>query len=398
MNSKVNMTFQVAVATVLAISHSQGQGEAAAENDFGYQIYVLRQQVHRQESRIQNLEHQLATIRALTTSGDTRKTAPATAPYPVVALKPDTTPTHPPQTAGAKTHTIRRGETLSKIARDYRVNMALLVEANHLTSPDHLRTGQQLIIPSSKTPEPRPVTTAYADPTTAPPQPTTSTALNHEIQGGETLFSIARKYRVDAREIQALNGIANPAQIWPGQIIRISGIPPTPKNSTGASTRTVAAKTPVVTPPKNRPTVTAGKHKHSVRPGDTLGSIARKYRIKLASLQELNGIVDANNIHIGQTLSLPTTAKVAKNISPKKTVTREKTIVKKTPKKEEKRPPVNNLGVSDYYGYTVEKGDTVESVAKFFDTSSKKLRQINDLPSGAQFRPGDEILIPSWQS
>ena len=49
------------------------------------------------------------------------------------------------------THTVRSGESISRIATRYRVTRAALIQANQLVKPDALRSGQRLTVPS-KTP------------------------------------------------------------------------------------------------------------------------------------------------------------------------------------------------------------------------------------------------------
>ena len=44
-------------------------------------------------------------------------------------------------------HEVQTGETLSAIAAAYKVSVKVIVEANNLEDPDHLRKGQKLFIP-----------------------------------------------------------------------------------------------------------------------------------------------------------------------------------------------------------------------------------------------------------
>lgn len=44
-------------------------------------------------------------------------------------------------------HVVRQGETLSEIAREYRVSSAAIIQANNLENPNALRIGQELFIP-----------------------------------------------------------------------------------------------------------------------------------------------------------------------------------------------------------------------------------------------------------
>ncbi len=44
-------------------------------------------------------------------------------------------------------HVVKQGQTLSEIAREYRVSSAAIIKANNLSNPDNLRVGQTLFIP-----------------------------------------------------------------------------------------------------------------------------------------------------------------------------------------------------------------------------------------------------------
>jgi LysM repeat protein len=84
-------------------------------------------------------------------------TEPAdTAPPPTSTPRATATPS-----AESVLHTVKRGESLSGIAKAYGVTMQSIVEANDIDDPNRIVTGQQLIIPSPKqTPTPRPTSTA----------------------------------------------------------------------------------------------------------------------------------------------------------------------------------------------------------------------------------------------
>ena len=50
-------------------------------------------------------------------------------------------------TAYGYEHTVQAGETLSEIAKEYRVSIRAIINANRLASPDELRVGEKLFIP-----------------------------------------------------------------------------------------------------------------------------------------------------------------------------------------------------------------------------------------------------------
>lgn len=114
-------------------------------------------------------------------------------------------------------HSVRRGETLSSIARKLKVRRADLAEANSLTLRSRVKAGQQLIIPRAPTTllalrpenpapetvlaESRPVVTqktVAAD--SADPQ-----RIVHRVKRGDTLFSIAKLYNTSIASLKTWN-------------------------------------------------------------------------------------------------------------------------------------------------------------------------------------------------
>lgn len=126
----------------------------------------------------------------------------------------------------ARQHTVVQGETLSLIARKYGVNVEDLVAVNKIKNPDIIFPGQVLLLADP----------APADKTAA----TTSPAhrLVHEIQRGDTVWDLARKYGVEMGQIIAVNGISDPRKLEIGRKLVI----PAKKEAVASTTRLVAAR------------------------------------------------------------------------------------------------------------------------------------------------------------
>jgi LysM repeat protein len=103
-------------------------------------------------------------------------------------------------------HVVKRGETLSRIARRYGVSVAAIVQANELRDPNRIYPGQMLCIPES------------------PP----TCRVIHVVRRGETLSAIARHYGVRVADIVRANGIRNPNRIFPGQRLCIPAVVSSP--------------------------------------------------------------------------------------------------------------------------------------------------------------------------
>jgi membrane-bound lytic murein transglycosylase D len=102
-------------------------------------------------------------------------------------------------------HTVRRGETVSAIARKYKITQSDLRLANDLTTRSRIRVNQALMIPhrtASGLPSTAAVRTASA---AASATVVTTAPTSYRVQRGDTLFSIARRFSTTVEEIKRRN-------------------------------------------------------------------------------------------------------------------------------------------------------------------------------------------------
>jgi membrane-bound lytic murein transglycosylase D len=139
----------------------------------------------------------------------------------------------PGELAPLRWHTVKKGETISTIARKLRVSRSDLAEANYLSIRSRVNTGQRLIIPRAPelllakrtdTPAPPVETKANAMVATAHVTPHAETSdqakLYHRVKRGDTLFGIARLYKTTVAALKTWNKISGSA-IVPGQRLTI---------------------------------------------------------------------------------------------------------------------------------------------------------------------------------
>ena len=116
----------------------------------------------------------------------------------------------------------------------------------------------------------------------------------------------------------------------------------------------------------NKNTKNSRYKSYTVQHGDTLYSIARKFKVSMGDLTKLNNI-KGNLIHPGDTIKVP-------NLS----------YVEKAKKAVEK----NNKSV-----YRVRRGDTLRSIARKFNMKVEDIRRLNSFKKGKILKVGSEINV-----
>jgi membrane-bound lytic murein transglycosylase D len=110
-------------------------------------------------------------------------------------------------------HRIARGETLGGIARRYGVSVAALKRANHLHG--HLiRAGRKLLIPG------RLETNPVAQLELSDASSDTASRIQHRVVKGDSLYLIARRYKVSIKQLRGWNDIQGKL-IKPGQELTV---------------------------------------------------------------------------------------------------------------------------------------------------------------------------------
>ena len=107
--------------------------------------------------------------------------------------------------SNAVTHRVRSGESLSVIARRYRVSVKDLQRWNNISDPRKLRAGTTITVFNSP----------------AQQRQATSGTVKYVVRRGDSLWSIARKYNVRVAELKSWNSLGSNSMIQPGQSIRI---------------------------------------------------------------------------------------------------------------------------------------------------------------------------------
>ena len=253
------------------------------------------------------------------------------------------------------TYTVRRGDTLGKIARRYGTTVAALKDVNGLRGST-IRTGQTLHVPvpyetyagatdapagasqPARSPAATPVVEASMEiPTPAATPPSTSgTRVRYRVRRGDNLTGIARKYGVTVAALQRWNDLAG-SRINAGQTLTIY-----PGGNAPPGTTTTTATTT-----------------HKVRRGENLTKIAKKYGVTVADLRRWNGL-RGDHLRVGQRLKVKASAA--------------------------------SSGGGRWISYTVKRGDNLTKIAKKYGATTAELRKWNALRTDA-LRAGQRLAV-----
>lgn len=122
--------------------------------------------------------------------------------------------------------------------------------------------------------------------------------VTHKVQSGESLYSIARRYNVDMAELSRANNLRG-NNIHPGQVLHVSG-----GSNQQAANRHADNKPNSRNERGNERNGRNGRQQtvsHTVRSGDTLQSIARRYNTSVADIKRSNNLGNSV-LHPGQKL------------------------------------------------------------------------------------------------
>ena len=176
-------------------------------------------------------------------------------------------------------HHAKSGETLTRIAKRYGVSLSALRGFNPEFGGRAPRPGEVVRIPGQA----RLAGWIGEDRRIVEPAGSGST---HRVRRGETLGRLALRYRVSTAKLRAWNNLGPKSILRVGQVLRVS-----PGAAARHPARSVAA---------------AAKSKvHIVRAGETLTSLARRYKVSLQALRTANSLPAGRPLLAGQRLTIP---------------------------------------------------------------------------------------------
>lgn len=219
-------------------------------------------------------------------------------------------PYTPPEDLITNTYVVQKGDTLYSIANKLGTTVSELKKENNLTS-NTLQIGEVLRVPTKE---------IYEEEENI-----------YIVKKGDTLYSIAMANNTTVDELKKANNLTSNI-LSTGQLLKI-------------------------------PSALLPESTYIVKKGDSLYSIANKYNTTVDELKRINNLT-SNILSIGQILKLPSDK--ANNVE-----NEENTI-----------------------SYTVQKGDSLYSIARKYDTTIDRIKDLNNLTTNL-LSIGQVLLIPT---
>lgn len=261
--------------------------------------------------------------------------------------------------AAFDTYIIQSGDSLYSIAQRFNTTVETLMAANSISGDGRIIAGHALLVPAAEE--------AQVD--------------IYEVQPGDSLFSISRRFSTTVGILQGLNELGDSSEIVAGQTIAVPSLDESryevyvvasedsllsiaerfqsdvselmSLNGIADERDLVEGQTILV--PRIDYARFAG---HIVQPGDTLFDISRLYNTTVAQLRSLNDFAGGSYLEVGRRIIVPRV---------------DETFLER---------------------YIVQSGDSLYSIAKRFDVELPVLQELNQLADSREIRVDQALLVP----
>jgi len=255
------------------------------------------------------------------------------------------------------------------------------------------------IMPPTKEPSP------VVEKTTLPPPPpvdlgpvakeSPAAPKTYVVQSGDSLSKIAHKAGVSQRELMELNGIKNANLLRIGQKLTLPGY--SKELSAGATAKSTGKKAASgkKSTGKAAAEAVAGAGSYVVKAGDSLGKIAKHNGVKISALREANHLT-GDQIRVGQKLVIPgKAAPEAAAPAASEVAAASNMAAPVAPAGSEAVTAPAPAAPSALLDYTVQDGETLDSIAKMFMVKKEDIMKANGATDAAQIKSGMRIKIPA---
>ena len=228
-----------------------------------------------------------------------------------------------------KYHRVRKGETLSNIAKRYGVKIKDIRYANRLKS-NRIIAGKNLKIPYQRKSNSSKKTKSYKP--------------YYRVRQGDTLSNIAYMFGIDVKNLRAANGIKG-SRIKVGEVLKIPNNNYSQKKRDTYYGRSKKTRSRLFT--------------HDVKKGDSLWNLARKYDTTTKNIVRMNHL-SSTQLRIGQRLKIPVNTKISS---------------------------------SRNHQYRVKKGDSPFQIAMKHNMTLADFLRLNRMNPGSKIFPGQMVYV-----
>ena len=190
-------------------------------------------------------------------------------------------------------HKIKSGEAISQIAEKYNTTVGTIRSANNLRG-NTIRAGQHLMIPVATKPLSAYSKSADARLAKTQNRKRDGNKIEHIVVSGESFWTIAQRYKVTTRQLSAWNGMAPRDTLSVGKKLVVW---------TNAVSATDANDSPRMSPTQALGNTTRKLH-YTVRSGDSLYLIARRFRVGIDQIAQWNNLDKNKLLRPGQKLTM----------------------------------------------------------------------------------------------
>ncbi len=288
---------------------------------------------------------------------------------------------------GATTYKVQKGDSFWSISRRFGISMSELASYNGMKLTKPLKYGKTLKIPKGG--KSNISSTASGSKTVG--------GSEYTVKKGDSLWSISRKYGVKVNDLAAANSININSPLKVGQKLKVKGGKSISASSGNSGSRGGAGLV---------------GSEYTVRKGDNLWGISRRFGVKVGDITAANGINSRTPLKVGQKLTIKGIKgkKIASvsNRANSTSANKDEALVNSllnSPGSYNKNNDINldlngssqglgDANPSNYLPHNVKDGDTWETVSEMYGIDIKALKSANSNISSAPLKVGETVKIP----
>lgn len=177
-------------------------------------------------------------------------------------------------------HKIRSGESLSVIARQYKISVAVIKRANHLKN-SRIRAGKYLMVPLDNKPETIASIKSQNNSKKTISGKKYNNSLTYTVRKGDSFWKIARRHKISHKKLASMNGLSSGDTLSIGQTLIISQKASKSRSSDNQKNKEIS---------------------YQVKSGDSLYTISKQFKVSINDLKRWNSLNIKKYLQPGQQL------------------------------------------------------------------------------------------------